>query len=75
MYRALPLHSQMPREDQRKVFEPVPEGVTKVYITQETVILLILTINFNYRKDKFRRCIYCLCRNKLNRMFCYRNLF
>lgn len=46
MYRALPLHSQMPREDQRKVFEPVPEGVTKVYITQETFILLILTINF-----------------------------
>lgn len=75
MYRALPLHSQMPREDQRKVFEPVPEGVTKVYITQETAILLILTINFNYRKDKFGRCIYCLYRNKGNRMFCYRNLF
>ena len=32
-YRLLPLHSQIPREDQRKVFEPVPEGVTKVCYT------------------------------------------
>ena len=29
-YRLLPCHSQIPREDQRKVFEPVPQGVTKV---------------------------------------------
>lgn len=29
-YRILPCHSQIPREDQRKVFEPVPNGVTKV---------------------------------------------
>lgn len=30
MYRIIPCHSQIPKEDQRKVFEPVPNGVTKV---------------------------------------------
>lgn len=29
-YLILPLHSQLPREDQRKVFDAVPESVTKV---------------------------------------------
>ena len=29
-FRVLPLHSQVPREDQRKIFDPVPPGCTKV---------------------------------------------
>lgn len=29
-YCILPLHSQLPREDQRRVFDPVPFHVTKV---------------------------------------------
>lgn len=32
-YRILPCHSQIPREDQRKVFEPVPQGVTKIILS------------------------------------------
>ncbi|XP_065360974.1 dosage compensation regulator [Calliphora vicina] len=32
-YRILPCHSQIPREDQRKVFEPVPNGVTKIILS------------------------------------------
>ncbi|KAK7017965.1 ATP-dependent RNA helicase A, partial [Halocaridina rubra] len=31
-YCILPLHSQLPREDQRRVFDPVPQGVTKIIL-------------------------------------------
>ena len=29
-YRLLPLHSQIPREEQKRIFDPVPPSVTKV---------------------------------------------
>ena len=32
-YRIIPLHSQLPREDQRMVFHHVPDGVTKVILS------------------------------------------
>ena len=36
-YRVLPLHSQLPREDQRQVFNHAPEGVTKVFRTDHNI--------------------------------------
>lgn len=32
-YCIIPLHSQLPREDQRKVFDPVPPNVTKIILS------------------------------------------
>lgn len=32
-YVLIPLHSQLPREDQQRVFEPVPPGVTKIILS------------------------------------------
>ena len=48
-YRLLPLHSQIPREDQRRVFEPVPEGVTKVSVAYTVVGHLT---NLDIRKER-----------------------
>lgn len=32
-YTILPLHSQLPREDQRRVFDRVPNGITKIILS------------------------------------------
>ena len=32
-YQLLPLHSQIPREDQHRVFVPAPAGVTKIIMS------------------------------------------
>ena len=43
-YTIIPLHSQLPREDQRKVFEPVPDDQTKI-ILSTNIAETSITIN------------------------------
>ncbi|XP_076619845.1 dosage compensation regulator mle isoform X1 [Colletes latitarsis] len=43
-YVIIPLHSQLPREDQRKVFDPVPPGITKI-ILATNIAETSITIN------------------------------
>ncbi|XP_076644853.1 dosage compensation regulator mle isoform X2 [Halictus rubicundus] len=43
-YVIIPLHSQLPREDQRKVFDPVSQGITKI-ILATNIAETSITIN------------------------------
>lgn len=45
-YSILPLHSQLPKEDQRRVFERVPHGVTKIILATNIGKLSFLLFDF-----------------------------
>ena len=65
-YWLLPLHSQIPKDEQKRVFVPAPEGFTKI----------ILATNIAETSITINDCIYVidLCKAKIKEFFIKRNL-